>query len=96
MKRLLLCRASYDPCHKDRLSLLPDIAFHVVLPSFDVLRQDILAGIVQLFRPCVLITDLSGDALTRLLLYGDQDLSYDLNKSILELTFCFIHETGSF
>ena len=33
------------------------------------------------------ITDLSNDALTQLLLYGDQDLSYDLNKNILELTF---------
>ena len=42
----------------------------------------------------VQITDLSNDALTQLLLYGDQDLSYDLNKNILELTLRFIRETG--
>ena len=71
---------------------------HVLLlcPSFDIQRQDLLAGIAQLLRPFVLITDLSNDALTYLLLYGDQDLSYDLSKSILELTLRFIHETGRF
>ena len=44
----------------------------------------------------VQITDLSNDALTQLLLYGDEDLSYDLNKNILELTLHFIRETGRF
>ena len=53
-------------------------------------------GMVELLRPFVQIADLSSDALTQLLLYGDQDLSYDLNKNILELTLRFIHETGRF
>ena len=68
---------------------------HILLlcPSFYVQRQDLLVGMVELLRPFVQITDLSNDALTQLLLYGDQDLSYDLNKNILELTLHFIHET---
>ena len=44
----------------------------------------------------VQVTDLSNDALTQLLLYGDQDLSYELNRNILQLTLRFIHETGRF
>ena len=32
----------------------------------------------------------------RPLLYGDHDLSNHLNRSILELTLRFIHETGRF
>ena len=42
------------------------------------------------------IANLSNDALTQLLLYGDKDLSYEVNKDILGLTLCFIHETGRF
>ena len=57
-------------------------------------KQDLLTGIVELFRPFVQIADLSNDALTQLLLYGDQDFSNDLNRSILEMTLHFIHETG--
>ena len=59
-------------------------------------QQDLLAEMVELLRPSVQVTDLSNDTLTQLLLYGDQDLSYDLNKDILELTLGFIHETGRF
>ena len=70
--------------------------FLLLCPSFDVQRQDLLAGIVELLRPFVLITDLSNDALTQLLLYGNQELSYDLNKNILKLTLRLIHETGRF
>ena len=70
--------------------------FLLLFPSFDVQRQDLLAGMVELLRPIVQITDLSNDALTQLLLYGDQDLSYDLNKNVLELTLRFIRETGRF
>ena len=36
--------------------------------SFDVQRQDLLAGIVDFLRPFVLLIDLSNDALTQLLL----------------------------
>ena len=66
----------------------------LLCPSFDVQRQDLLAGMVALLRPVVQIADLSNDALTQLLLYGYHDLSDDLNRSILELTLRFIHETG--
>ena len=60
--------------------------FLLLYPSFDVQQQDLLAGMVELLRPYVQITDLSNDSLAQLLLYGDPDVSYDLNKSILELT----------
>ena len=68
----------------------------LLCPSFDVQREDLLAGIVELLRPFLQITDLSNDVLVQLLLYGDQDLSYDLNRKILELTLRYIHETGRF
>ena len=70
--------------------------FLLLCPSFDIQRQDLLAGIVELLRPFVSITDFSNDALTQLLLYGNQELSYDLNKNILKLTLRFIHESGRF
>ena len=70
--------------------------FLLLCPSFDLQRRDLLAGIVELLRPFVQIASLSNDALTQLLLYGDQDLSNDLNKNILELTLRFIHNTGRF
>ena len=57
--------------------------FLLLCPSFDVQRQDLLAGIVELLRPFLQTTDLSNDVLVQLLLYGDQDLSYDLNRKIL-------------
>ena len=70
--------------------------FLLFCPSFDVQRHDLLAEIVELLRPFVQITDLSNDALTQLLLNGDHDLSYELNRNILQLTLRFIHETGRF
>ena len=70
--------------------------FLLLCPSFDLQRQDLLAGTAELLRPFVQITNLSNDALIQLLLYGDQYLSYDLNRNILELTLRFIHETGRF
>ena len=70
--------------------------FLLLCPSFDLQRRDLLTGIVELLRPFVEITNLSNDALMQLLLYGDQYLSYDLNRNILELTLRFIHETGRF
>ena len=59
-------------------------------------RRDLLAEIVELLRPFVQVTGLSNDALTQLLLYGDQDLPYELNRNILQLTLRFIHKTGRF
>ena len=54
--------------------------------SFDVQRQDLLARVAGSLRPVVQIADLSSVALTQVLLYGNQDLSNDLNRNILELT----------
>ena len=62
----------------------------LVISTVDQLR------IAELLRPVVQIGDLSNDALTQFLLYGDNDLSNNLNRSILELTLSFIHETGRF
>ena len=70
--------------------------FLLLCPSFDAQRRDLFAGIVELIRPFIQITDLSNDSLTQLLLYGDQDLTDDLNRNILELTLRFIYETGRF
>ena len=70
--------------------------FLLLCPSFDVQRQDLLAGIAELLRPVVQIADLSNDALTQLLLYGDNDLSNNVNRNILELTLRFFRVTGQF
>ena len=70
--------------------------FLLLCPTFDAQRRDLFAGIVELIRPFRQITDLSNNSLTQLLLYGDQDLSTELNRNILELTLRFIHDTGRF
>ena len=70
--------------------------FLLLCPSFDDQRRDLLAGIEELLRPFVQIANLSNDALTQLLLYGDKDLSYEMNSDILRLTIRFIRETGRF
>ena len=41
--------------------------FLLLCPSFDVQRQDLLAGIVELLRPFLQITDLSNGVLVQLL-----------------------------
>ena len=69
--------------------------FLLLCSSFDLQRLDLLAGIVELLRPFVQITNLSNDALIQVI-NGDQYLSYDLNRNIFELTLRFIHETGRF
>ena len=61
--------------------------FLLLCPSFDAQRRDLFAGIVELIRPFIQITDLSNDSLTQLLLYGDQDLTDDLNRNILDFAF---------
>ena len=70
--------------------------FLLLCPSFDDHQRDLLAGIEELLRPFVQIANLSDYALTQLLLYGDKDLSCEVNKDILRLTLCFICETGRF
>ena len=73
-----------------------EVSFLLLCPSFDDQRRDLLAGIEELLRPFVQIANLSNDALTQLLLYGDKDLSYEMNSDILRLTIHFIRETGRF
>ena len=70
--------------------------YFFAVPLFDAQRRDLFAEIVELVRSFMQITDPSNDSLTQLLLYGDQDLSNDLNRSILELPLRSIHETGRF
>ena len=52
--------------------------------------------LLNYYDPFLQITNLSNDVLVQLLLHGDQDLSYDLNRKITELTLRYIHETGRF
>ena len=60
----------------------------LLCPTFDVQRQDPLARVAELLRPVVQIADLSIVALNQLLLYGNQNLSNDLNRNILDLFDC--------
>ena len=60
--------------------------FLLLCPSFDDERRDLLAGIEELLRPFVQIANLSNNALTQLLLYGDKDLSCEVNRDFLRLT----------
>ena len=68
----------------------------LLCPSFNDQRRDLLAEIEQSLRPFVQITNLSNNALTQLLLYGDKDLSCEVNRDILRLTLRYIRETGRF
>ena len=70
--------------------------FLLLCPSFDVQRRHLLAGVSVLLRQFVEINSLSNDVLVQILLYGDKNLSNEINKSILKLTLVFIHNTGRF
>ena len=69
--------------------------FLLLCPSFDMQRRDLLAGVLAILRPFG-HNNLSNEVLMQYLLYGDKDLSIDLNRKILELTLAFIHNTGRF
>ena len=69
--------------------------FLLLCPSFDLQRQDLLAGILAILRPFGL-DNLSNKILTQYLFYGNEDLPVDLNRKILELTLAFIHNTRRF
>ena len=64
-------------------------------PSFNIQRRDLLAGVSVVLQPLVQINTLS-NVLVQLLMYGDKNLSSDVNKHVLELTLNFIHKTGRF
>ena len=68
--------------------------FLLLCPSFDIQRQDLLAGVSELLRPFVQIDTLPNNVLVQYLLYGNKELSNDINRNILERTLNFIHKTG--
>ena len=69
--------------------------FLLLCPSFDLQRRDLLAGVSAILRPFG-HNNLSNKVLKQYLLYGNKDLSIDLNRKILELTLAFIHNNGQF
>ena len=70
--------------------------FLLLCPSFEMQRRDFLAGVSELLRSFVQIDTLPNNVLIECLLYGDKNLTDDVNRSILELTLEFIHRTGRF
>ena len=68
--------------------------FLLLCQSFDIQRQDLLAGVSELLRPFVQIETLPNNILVQYLLYGNKELSNDINRNILERTLNFIHKTG--
>ena len=70
--------------------------FLLQCPSFVAQRQDILAKVTDLLRPYTNLFDLSNAALVQLVLYGDNDLPNDVNRTILELNLHFVSEPGRF
>ena len=69
--------------------------FLLLCPSFAAQRRNLLAGIRALLLPHGYV-NLANEYLLKLLLYGDKELSYSLNRQILEHTLHFIYETGRF
>ncbi len=69
--------------------------FLLLCPSFEAERRSLLADVFDLIHPFGYV-DLSNEVLLQLLLYGDKNLSFNLNKCILESTINYIHMTGRF
>ena len=65
-------------------------------PSFNIQRRHLLPGVSVVLQPFVQINTLSNNVSVQLLLYGDKNLSSDVNKHVLEQTLNFIHQTGRF
>ena len=69
--------------------------FLLLCPSFVMHRRDLLTNVLSLVRAFGYIS-LSNKGLTQLLLYGGKDLTNELNRTIIELTLRYIHNTGRF
>ena len=67
--------------------------FLLLCLSFDIQRQDLVAGVSELLRTFVQIDTLPNNVLVQYLLYGNKELSNDINRNILERTLNFIHKT---
>ena len=63
--------------------------------SYLYLRRNLLARTYALIRPCGL-ANLSSKGLTKLLLYGDNNLPHHINREILQLTLNYIHDSKRF
>ena len=68
--------------------------FLLLCPSFDILRQDLLAVVSELLPLFVQIDTLPDNVLDQYLLYGNKELSNDVNRNMLEHTLNFIHKAG--
>ena len=68
--------------------------FSLLCRSFDIERQDLLAGVSELLRPLIPIETLANNVLVKYLLYGNKELSNDVNRNILKHTLNFIHTKG--
>ena len=59
--------------------------FLLLCPSFDIQRQDLLAGVLELLQPYAQINSLPNNVLVQILLYGGIDLSIDINKQNIQI-----------
>ena len=66
--------------------------FSLLCPTIDIQRQDLLAEVSELLRPFVEIDTLPKNVLAQYLLHGNEELSNDVNKKILEQTLNFTHK----
>ena len=69
--------------------------FLLLCQPFEAERRDLLEGVFRLLQPHG-YTNLPNESLTQLLLYGDKDLTNNLNRNIIELTLRYIHKTDRF
>ena len=70
--------------------------FLLLYPSFDIQRRGLLAGVLARIQRPFGLNDLSNKVLTQLLMYGNEDIPDETNRNVLQLTLCFICETGRF
>ena len=70
--------------------------FLLFCSSFEIQHRDLLAGVSELLRSFVQIDTLPKNILIEYLLYGNKNLTDDVNRSIFELTLEFICRSGRF
>ena len=79
-RRHLLARNTVNPMCPTNDSIEDMEHFLLLCPSFDVQRRHLLAGVSVLLRQFVEINSLPNDVLVQILLYGDRNLSNEINK----------------
>ncbi len=70
--------------------------FLLLCSSFDIQRQDLLAGVLDVSQPFSEVDKLSDNTFLQVLLCSDEKLQIDINRNILLLTLAFILQTGRF